>query len=185
MIVEILDLINDQLKGIDPAEKVYGQAQTVIRISGSEQDELPGLIGADGEIKYVGIDDVESIIIYHKVNSVSIIQQNNGRGDAVGDMQDTFSLSLIAYWDRKKIKFLPDQLLLMLQARLPQEVRGITDIKTVRIRPVNTILNTLQIFNTEYRGNSFKLPANIHLIQLNYNIETVFNPDCFRKCPEC
>lgn len=185
MISEVLDLINEQLMGINPAEKIYGQAQTVHRISGSETDELPGIIGADGEIKYVGIDDVESIIIYHKLNAGSIIQQNNGRGDTVGDLQDTFSLSLITYWDRKKIKLMPDQMLLLIQARMPQEIRGIKDIKTIRIRPVNINLNTLQIFNTEYRSNIFRLPANIHLIQLNYNIETVFNPDCFRECPEC
>lgn len=182
MINEVLDIINESLKGLAPDQKVYGLAQTVIRVQGQERELLPGVVDKTGEIQYVGIDDLYSVIIYHKLNSIASTQTTKGVGDRPGDIQNNYSLSAFVYWDRKKYNKLPDELLLVIQARLPIIVKGLHDTKMLRIKPTGAITNSLQVFSQEYQGAKFNLPANANLMRIDYTLESTFNPDCLKDC---
>lgn len=181
MIQDIIDTINQALSGIFPAQKCYSLAQSVLRNQGSEVEVLPGEVNKDGEIVYVGLDDVYSLITYHKLSSIATTQLPNGRGDNPGDLQNNYQLSLVAYWDRKKLNAMPDEMLLLLQSRWPRILVG-ADIKTGTANFGATITNSLQIFNTEYQGTKFRLPANHSLMQINYTLSITFNPLCIPKC---
>lgn len=186
MIEQVLKIINDQLKGIDAAEIIYGIGQTITRISGSVKDTLPGIVNRDGEIAYVGIDDTYSLIIYHKLNSTAITLNKNGTGNRYGDITNNNSLSLYAYWDFNKINIRHDELLMLLQSRIPIAISGLENIKIAIINQTNAILNSNQIYAQEYSYDDQKLlPENKNILQLNYNIQITFNPDCFRQCPQC
>lgn len=182
MISEVLDIINESWKGLHIDMKTYGLSQSVIRTMGSEREFLPGLVDRTGEIQYVGLDDVYSIIVYHKLNNISSSQTNKGMGDRFGDIQNNYTLSAFVYWDRKRYNKLPDELLLVLQARTPIMVTDLQDTKTLRIRITGANTNSIQNYSAEYQGIEFKLPANANLMKVDYTIETTFNPDCLKDC---
>lgn len=182
MVSEIIDILNNSLSGLHPDAVLYGLAQTVVRTQGSETDALPGLVNKDGEIKYVGIDDIYSIIIYHKLNSLSSTPKNNGRGDNPGDLTTSFGLSMIVYWDRKRYNKLPDEVVFIAQARLPQLIKDTDDVKLIKIKVGSANFNSLQVFTQEYSGTKFDLPPNANLMNLNYTIEATFNPACLPAC---
>lgn len=182
MINEVLSILNNALTGLHADEKIYGMAQSVVRVSGSVTELLPGTIDRTGEVTYVGIDDVSSLILYHKLNSLSTVAKTNGVGDKPGDMVNTYGLSTIIYWDRRRYNKMPDELILVIQARLPQIITGIADIKLTKIKTGNANFNSLQVYTQEYQGTEFKLPPSANLIQLGLTIEITFNPDCLPDC---
>ena len=184
MIREVIHILNKQLEGIKPDQSVYGLAQSVLRVQGVERELLPAIIQKDGEASpYVGIDDIKSLIIYHKLLSSQSAIINNGKGDNPGDITNTYSMALFLYWDRNRLDIMPDELLMMIQARFPVIITGITDVKTLRVRIGSSNMNSLQVYSQEYQESQPKLPANIHLMQINYTIELTFNPACIKACP--
>src|SRR5687767_8937819 len=129
MISQIIKAINHDFSGIHSDERFFGIAQTIEFTQGSEKIRMPGIIGFDGEITYAGIDDVNSIMIYHKMGNASVTQLTNGRGDHFGDIRNVFSLSAYVYWNVAKLKLYHDQVFMLLQSRFPVVVHGLNDIK--------------------------------------------------------
>src|SRR6186713_2829524 len=188
MIDTILDaIIKDSLSGIDDNEVFFGIAETVIRQSGNIQERMPGIVNYNGEIKYAGIDDVNSLMVYFKNASATIANTRNGFGDRLGDFRNVFSVGMYVYWDTKRIKLSVDEMLMMMQSRLPNAIIGIENAKTVLLIPITANTNTFQIYLQEYgSGEGIRpLPESKRIMQFNFNIEITFNPECFRKCPEC
>ncbi len=188
MIDTILNaIIEKSLSGIHESEKFFGIAETVLRETGSVLERMPGIINSIGEIKYAGIDDIHSVMVYFKNTSATIAGAKNGTGDNYGDFRNVFNLGMYVYWDTQKINMSPDEMLMMMQSRLPNVIRGIKDAKTIALLPLNANTNTYQIYLQEY-GSSERmrpLPESKRILQLNFSIEITFNPECFRKCPEC
>jgi len=183
MVNELIHILNESLDGLTVSQAAYGLAQTVERITGTEREILPGVIGSDGECKYVGIDDIKSLIVYHKLNSSSTAALPNGKGENPGDLVNTFSMSMYLYWDRKRFNKQPDEVLILIQARWPQLIMQVPDAKTVRIRVGTTNFNSLQIYSQEYALQNARLPPQMNLAQFNYTIEITFNPACLNACP--
>ena len=188
MIGKVLDIIvNESLKGIHKAEKFFGIAESVNRQTGSVLERMPGIVAPDGEITYAGIDDVNSLMVYFKVNSTSISVIRSGFGDNYGGYRNVFNVSAYIYWDRHRLNMSSDQMIMLIQSRMPIAIRGIEDLKSVEIILTGANTNTLQIYFQEYASsNDLKpLPENKRIVQLNFNIDITFNPECFRQCPEC
>lgn len=183
MVNEIIDILNESLAGLTTSQVMYGVAQSMERTQGTEREILPCIVDRTGEGKYVGIDDVKTIIGYHKLNSATSVQVNNGKGDNPGDLTNTYSLSMILYWDRRRFNQLSDDLLMLIQSRWPILVLNMPDTKVVRIRLGNAIFNSLQIYAQEYALENPKLPPYASLAQFNYTIEITFNPACIKACP--
>lgn len=183
MVNDVIHILNAQLNDLVLGQAVYGLAQTVLRTQGTEREMLPCIVSSDGEGKYVGIDDIRPFISYHKLNSATSSQIANGKGDNPGDISNSYSMAQLIYWDRKRFNKLPDQILLLIQARWPQIILSMPDTKMVRIRISNSVMNSLQVYSQEYQVANPNLPANIHLMQINYNIEIAFNPACVETCP--
>lgn len=184
MLSKVVDIYNKQLCGLVTGEQLYGIAELMIRKQGSETEQLPVVLSDDGEGKYVGIDDVAPLIIYHRVLNVTPTRvPNSGKGDSRGDLLNTYQMALFMYWDRKPYPVKPEELHMVVQARTPDRIEGIPDIKQLLFNPASVNLNTLQVYNQEYGGDSFKLPANRYIIQINYSIALTFNPACIATCP--
>jgi hypothetical protein len=188
MIEEVIRLINAGLCGLHKSEKILGITQSVWRLSGDDKvDYLPGVVDYNGEVEYAGIDDINSIIIYHKENAaqLSFSRNNVGYGDA-RENEDVISFNLISAWDTRQIKMQRSDMLLMLRSRIPQGIAGIKDIHKIVITPTGALLNTKQIFDSEYKTQSvYLLPNFINIIQLNYNIQFKYNPQCIERCINC
>lgn len=181
MISKIINEINESLTASFTGAKIYGLAQSVIRRSGTEAELLPALVNNDGEAVYVGFDDTHSLMMYHKMNSMSTTDSKyKGYGDATADLTNTYQNTLIVYLDRKKVKKLPDEIYLKIQASI--EELKIPPFKTVSIKFTNVILNSTQVFASEYQGTRYLLPPEKNLFAINYSIESIFKKGCFDTC---
>jgi hypothetical protein len=70
---------------------------------------------------------------------------------------------------------------------MPQGIAGIPNIKDVVITPVGAILNTKQVFDSEYSigGKGYILPMFMNFIQLNYTVLIRYDQQCIDKCINC
>lgn len=178
---EINASLKDLFKSFKNA-KVYGLAESVIRKQGSREDFLPCEIHKDGEANYIGIDDIYSVISYHKENSITVSIGKNANGDGIGDTVNTYQNTLIVYLDSKKTKLQPSELFLYIQSAFPEQII-LKPYKLIFVRFANVILNTQVVYSAEYKVDS-KLSAHQHLFAINYNIESTHKKGCFDKCPE-
>lgn len=187
MISEIIDLINDGFDGMHADEAILGLAQRVYRVSSSGSIEfMPGIVKSDGEAIYAGVDDVKSIMIYHKANTATLTYlPRSGYGDG-RQSQDNFACSVICVWDTRKIPLQSIDLLLLLRSRMPQAIKGLGAPIDVTITPSNAVLNTKQIFDSEYTvDKEYLLPIYMSFIQLNYAIQIKYDQQCIEKCINC
>lgn len=175
---QILPLVNSFTGG-----KIYGLAQSMTREAGGVKELLPALVDKEGEGKYVGVDDNSPVIIYHKSNSVTAAEkQNSGVGDLRAWQVYTYSNTMIVFLDRKKTNLLPDEFILFLQANIADGLK-VQNYKTVIMRFQNIILNTQQVFASEYQNTQYKVNPGMSLFAINYQIESTFDTRCFDKCP--
>lgn len=192
MIETIIDLINNQLEGIDKDEIILGIAQQVYRQKSEGGIEyMPGVLklGTD-EVVYAGIDDVNTIMIYHKLNTATLAfaaPQNGSSG--YGDVRrnsDSISCSLITVWDTRKIKVYSPDMLLLIRGRMPQAIIDVPGINSLEIIANNAQLNTRQVFQSEYSfDENYLLPHYFKMMQLNYTIQLRYDPTCIEKCINC
>lgn len=189
MIDQIIDLINNNLDGIHENEIVLGIVQKLYRKNSDDSvDFIPGIVDDNGDAIYAGIDDINSLIIYHKINSANLsFLQRGGYGDT-RDNEDSIVCSCLAIWDIRKIKLQNADMLLLLRSRFPQEIKieNIEGIKRIQIIPNIATLNSKQIFDSEYSFNeTYLLPFYINLIQINYTIFIKYDQQCIDKCINC
>lgn len=176
----IVLLLNDSLSGLFSSKRLsgsvlYGIAESVKR----NTETLPEL-----DEKYVGIDDIHPVIIYHKLNAMtSSIKPATGYGRSVGDQANNYSLSAVVFLDRGKTNLYPDELLLMVQANFPEQVR-LSPYKSIRTSFGSVLLSSSQSYQQEYTSDTYRLKSNQYLFKINYTVEVVFSKNCFDKCPD-
>lgn len=177
---KFIEIINKPLLGLVQDIKVYGLAQAVVR--GTQT--MPMVVDKDGEMHYVGPDDLQSVIVYHKVGNVSVVlsQTVRGVGNENNALINRYPMAMIIYLDQNKTKLLPDELFLYVQANMADFI-PLSPYSLVSVTINNVILNGQQVFDSEFTGVD-PLPANQSLMQINYTIESTFKKKCFEKCPE-
>ncbi len=182
---KFIEVINKPLETLISGIKVFGLAEPIARTQWNVTEIIPGIVGNDGEIKYVGPDDLQNVIIYHKVNALAtrFSTQAKGYGDDLNAIQNAYGLSMIVWLDRKKTNLKPDELFLYIQANLPVRITE-EPYNQVLVSINSVILNGQQVYDSEFKGVENRLPANQTLMQINYTIESTFRIKCFEKCPE-
>lgn len=173
--------IHDIVKQINQAicsrfdAKTYG----IATMSTKGENILP----SDDE-KYIGLDDIYKIQIYHKLNSMNNqLRTGSGYGDSRGDQVNTFNMSMIVFHNERLTKFKTDQLVLVLQANTPRDVVS-EYFKTIRLTYNNVVLNDAVVWQQEYGQSAYKLKPHQRLIQINYTVEATYKEGCFAKCLE-
>jgi hypothetical protein len=182
---EFIVKINETFSGLIQGIQTYGLAQSIVRTRGEEFELFPGVVGKDGEVTDVTIDDSKPVIIYHRnsgITTQNITRQ--GFGDDKSDLMVTYQMAMIVFVNHKKTKLYPEELFLFLQANIPEALKVTSPYKSVFIRTTNVILNSRLVFAAEYSGTQFSLPESMSLFQINYVIESTFTKNCFAKCPE-
>lgn len=186
MILEVIDRLNIGFKSLFekyPDAKFYGLTQPIARIDGDRTEVFPGVITPNGEIQYVGIDDIYSAILYHKNISISsTLNRRSGFGDSMGNWTTVFNNSLIIYVNRKRICAMPDDLIFFIQSNFPDEIK-IEPFKKIDILFQSVILNTAQVYENEYQDVQEKvLDPSKSMMAINYSIEATFSKNCFSEC---
>lgn len=188
MIETIIDLINNGLAGIVQEQIVVGLVQRVYRYGKDDSIEfMPGIVGNDGEIIYAGYDDIKSLSIYHKTNAATLSYggTRTGYGDSRRN-EDTIAMSMVAAWDTRKVPLQSVDMMLLLRSKFPQVIKGIPDFGDVVIVPQGALLNSKQVFESEYTvASTFLLPNNINFLQLNYILQLRYDQTCIAGCINC
>jgi hypothetical protein len=134
--------------------------------------------------RYVGIDDIYPVRIYHRLNSMtSAIKAGTGTGRSVGDQTNTYQLSMVVFLDKPKSNMYPDEFLLFAQANFPERLT-MGPYKSVIPTFASTVLDSMQVYKQEYvASDTYRLKEDQFFFKINYSIETTFSKGCFKKCP--
>lgn len=134
--------------------------------------------------RYVGIDDVYPVRIYHRLNSLgSSVRAGTGTGRSVGDNVNTYQLSMVVFLDRPKAHMYPDEFLLFAQANTPERIT-VDPYKSVVITFGSVAFDSLSVYRQEYiTSDTYRLKEDQFFFKINYSIETTFSKGCFKKCP--
>lgn len=178
--------INENLKDLFNAysgSKVYGLAETIVRQYGDVEQFMPSLINGT-EAQYIGLDDAASIIVYHKSNSINISDKNNsGYGDVKALKNYSYSNVMVLAYNNLIVKLSQDELMILIEANFP-EFLNIENYKQVGLKTETVNLNTLSVFNSEYKGSIKAIPLNFRMMAVYYRIDSLFDKNCFPKCPK-
>lgn len=180
MIAEIISALNATLK-FPIGSKTYGIAQSVIRKTDDGSQLLPCTVDKNGDYQFVGIDNTLPVSLYHKTNSIQIKRNGKGVGDSIGEVVNTYSNAMIVYLDTKKAGVTPDELLLQIQNSFPDAIR-MQPYKNIVITFLNVILNSTQVWASEYQNTEYELLPETSLFAINYQIESTFKKGCFDNC---
>jgi len=164
----IISLINGALQGVFTGSTLYGVA-TIVEREGKSQpvvDERP-----------VGFDDSYALQAYHRVNGATITYQP-GYGDTDTTI-NTFACSVVVFNNSKITKLHTDEVAMIIQS-----VLAALNISSASVTPTGIILNSQQVFATEYKGVPYALDEYKTLMQMNYTVEITFKGNCFDLCPE-
>jgi len=177
-IIEIIneDLKNSFIKNGFGALSLFGISETTVKGEQSFPVFFPNNQGA-----WAGFDDRKEVILYHKVNSVQTTQAQTGYGDSFGEMINRYQINLVVYFKSQKVK--PDEMFAFIQAVLPESPKQENSKFTyIRTSVLSAILNTMQVFNSEYKGIKYSLKPEQSLINISYTIESRFKKGCFNCC---
>jgi hypothetical protein len=165
---KIISTINASLEGIFKGGQFYGVA-TLIEREGKGQpvvDEKP-----------VSYDDSYSMQMYHRLQGGTITYLP-GYGNT-RNVIDTFQVSAVVFNNEKITNIKTDEIAMIIQS-----IISTLNITSVRITPTTFILNSQQIFASEYKGVPYALNEYQSLMQINYLVEITFKGNCFDLCPE-
>lgn len=172
---DIVTELNKYLTWLPTGSEANGIAELLLR------DDVT--IPVVGE-KYVGIDDVYPVRIYHRLNSMSsVIKPGTGSGRSAGDQANTYQLSMVVFLNKPKANMYPDELLLFAQANSPERLT-IEPYKSVVTTFTSSVLDSLLVYRQEYvASDTYKLKEDQFFFKINYSIETTFSKGCFKRCP--
>ena len=184
---EIIIQLNQKLRLAfeeKPGVRFYGIAETVWRIVGTEEEAIPALIEPDGEIKYIDpFDDVAPMTAYWKLRSLTtanISAGNKTYGREAFLYRNTYSVVLIVYYDIQRIGVQPDELYMAIVASASGFVPP-KDFRHVLARFSGVNLNSREVYDREFIGPRYKLPANRRMIEISCTIEGEFDKNCLDK----
>lgn len=172
---DIVTQLNSSLTWLPAGYEANGIAELLLR------DDVTIPVIND---RYVGIDDVYPVRIYHRLNSMSSsIKTGTGTGRLVGDQANTYQLSMVVFMDRPKSNMYPDEFLLFAQANTPERLI-IDPYKSVVIVFSGAIFDSQLVYRQEYvASDTYRLKEDQFFFKINYSIETTFSKGCFKKCP--
>jgi hypothetical protein len=172
---DIVTEINSSFTWLPPGSEVNGIAELLLR----DDVTIPVI-----NERYVGIDDVYPVRIYHRLNSMtSAIKAGTGSGRSIGDQANTYQLSMVVFLDKRKANIYPDEFLLSAQANMPERLR-VEPYKSVFTTFTSSVFDSLLVYRQEYvSSDTYKLKEDQFFFKINYSIETTFSKGCFKKCP--
>jgi hypothetical protein len=167
--------INSSLIWLPPGSEANGIAELLLR----DDVTIPQI-----NDRYVGIDDVYPIRIYHRLNSmVSSIRARTGYGREVGDHVNTYQLSMVVFLDKPKSCLYPDEFLLVAQANFPERI-SLEPYKSIVTAFGSAVFDSQLVYRQEYvASETYRLKEDQFFFKINYSIETTFSKGCFKQCP--
>lgn len=172
---DIISELNSSFTWLPSGSEVNGVAELLLR-----DDVTIPVIGE----KYVGIDDVYPVRVYHRVLSMaSSIRPGTGMGRSVGDQVNIFQVTMVVFLDKRKANMYPDEFLVHAQANMPERLT-LQPYKSIVTTFTGALFDSQQVYKQEYvSSETYKLKEDQFFFKVNYSIETTFSKGCFKTCP--
>jgi hypothetical protein len=189
---EIVTIINDELKGgslnkekLQPAN-FYGLSTQIVRKKGSDTEQLPAIVTADGKIEVIAPDAKYALQVYHKCQDKSYSYEKKG---SVGDsyyIKMIADMQMIVILNTKRSARTKDLLEPLIMFGMPQRltaaVMGDLQLNNSLIRPFASILDQFQVAKSEYPNSGYFFNEQICCFMIRYKIETIFSQACIDAC---
>lgn len=174
---DIVQEINKVIEVTFRDAKTYGIARTAVR----GEELLPTI-----DEQYIGIDDTYALQVYHKLSQITMGTRNGraGYGDNTADPLNTYSMVMVVMSDEQRTKLMADQIALVIQSAIYNISYSTDFFRSVDVSIRSVILNSEQVYQQEYRSDSYRLSEKQSLMQINYSVEITWKPGCFAVCPE-
>ena len=171
---DIISSLNETIE-LPKGSEVNGVAELVTK----DDSTVPEING-----RYVGIDDIYPVRIYHRILSMSSkLDAKGGYGNASGDVVNTYSLAMVVFLQYERAEKYPDELILKIQANMPDIVK-MPPYKNIKVTFTGAALDSQSNWTQEYKiGSNYRLKSDQFLFKINYSIETTFSKGCFKECP--
>lgn len=172
---DIVTQLNSSLTWLPSGSEANGIAELLLR----EDATIPVI-----NDRYIGIDDIYPVRIYHRLNSMnSTIKPGTGMGRVVGDQVNTYQLSMVVFLDKPKANMYPDEFLLFLQGNFPERLT-MEPYKSIVTLFGSAVFDSQLVYRQEYvASDTYRLKEDQFFFKINYSIETTFSKGCFKTCP--
>lgn len=175
----IIDEINNVLSETvfkSVGARLYGIAELITRDKHTE----PGIVDGNGEVQYVGMDDIYPVTVYHRLISDSTQPTRLGFGDAQWHRQ-TIRMRCVVFATKKNIKVDMTTLLNEMAMRIPikisRERLQSLNLRAVKVAAGEKISHTPIVFRDEYNLPLDHRP-DVSMGALTYSIEVLYDPAC-------
>lgn len=159
-------------------------ATDVSRTTEGEAIEVfPAVINEHFEAVPVVVDDTYPIIIYNRIMRKQHFKPNK---DYPGYKGVRTLVKMVVYGKRSALNLTQEQLAAIIEINFPEEINrskfSHLKIQSINVTTIDTNLNSMQVFNEEYKGFPFFFSDNDLYFSINYQIETTFRKGCLNIC---
>lgn len=149
---------------------------------------IPAKVTNLGEAVQIIPDDSYNLISYHRVlsNSYSPTENRSEFGDGNSMQRCTSDVVLTVIAFTNKLGLSVEQLEALFVTGFPSSLDKtfVTSLEMSRIsvQPVSSTLDSVAIFSTEYRGETYFLKPESVMFQIRYQVQAVYKMGCFTIC---
>ncbi len=133
----------------------------------------------------IEIDDLYSVIVYHKVESITNAQApvKSKWGDGYSNVEMA-NMSMIVIAFRDQVRKSPQFLEAAIKDKMLETVR--VETQKAFLRPGTSSFDKLGILSREYLNASLQLDfPQLIIFELKYLIQSTYARGCFESCSEC
>lgn len=183
---QIVKYLNTQLQAEFTANK-FSPSQFVglaITVKGENGTE-PLLADDFDNEKYVGVDDIYSLQVYHKLTSTDHVKDPIQHGGKNNRLITTYQMQMIIAAKRDQIRMTGEELesifIKGLESKIPNSEIQPLHLSRVSIMPSGTDMNAFTVWRDEYQ-REFDLRPNQILFRMKYTIEMAYDKSCIESC---
>lgn len=136
-------------------------------------------------------DDNYNLITYHRIigNAYSFERIDRQFGDGLDVQKSVSDVIMVVIGFNNKLLITQEQLEALFIGGFPDvfEKAFVQDLKfnSISIQPVSSNLDSVAVFNQEYRGDKYYIRQEMSLFQIRYSITATYKKGCFTICEDC
>ena len=164
----------------------YGLVETIVVLKDGLPHVLPVKM-ANGALSYVTPDDSFNTVTYHRNTRISYGKEPDSESYGEEDGKNvTMDFVFIVLANKIRTGMSGNKIEAMIgaffPAQLTKEFIASIGMGKAAFSLQSTSSNSLEVFSSEYRGETYWLPENWVAIQANYQLTGSYEGECFNLC---
>lgn len=150
------------------------------------KQKMPAELQGNGEAIYAGIDDTYTSVSYHRIQDIAFATETlTSYGDGLESVIETAAATFFCYVKQHQAKIaahdLASKIGQVLSFSFPKEKLDEIKAKSIKVTPVNALIDTEGLLKQEYNITDLELVGEAYMISLKYQIILKYNA-CQNKC---